>query len=335
MNKKFYNSIWFVWLALILFSPLGIFFMWKNKKFSGKTRIILTVVFSIWFILIAAGVKSNYDNYREAITQADKYFSDGNFSEAEKYYKKALSYNNVNSVKEKVTLCDKLAKSSEDYDKGITYFNDKDYLDAYNSFKLVIPEDTKRYDEAQSKASEASKIYTSNELDEANKYAAKADYSQALEHIDNILSIDEENPQAVKLKSDYQIAIDTQVEEKKKKEAEAEAKAQAEAEAKVQAEAEAKAQAEAEAKAQAELAAKQAADQSAAANSNENQSNSTSTNENNAPISNDNNRTVYWTPSGKSYHYSKGCSTLSRSKTILEGPLSSCPKSDPCDKCTR
>lgn len=46
-------------------------------------------------------------------------------------------------------------------------------------------------------------------------------------------------------------------------------------------------------------------------------------------------RIVYWTPNGKSYHYTKNCPTLSRSKTILSGPLSSCPKDDPCDRCTR
>jgi len=46
-------------------------------------------------------------------------------------------------------------------------------------------------------------------------------------------------------------------------------------------------------------------------------------------------RIVYWTPGGKSYHYTKDCSTLSRSKTILSGKLSECPKSDPCDICTR
>ena len=48
-----------------------------------------------------------------------------------------------------------------------------------------------------------------------------------------------------------------------------------------------------------------------------------------------NDRIVYWTSSGKSYHYTKSCSTLSRSKNILEGPLSSCPKTDPCDKCVK
>lgn len=48
-----------------------------------------------------------------------------------------------------------------------------------------------------------------------------------------------------------------------------------------------------------------------------------------------NNRTVYWTPNGKSYHYSKNCPTLSRSKTILSGPLSSTPKDDPCNVCVK
>lgn len=42
---------------------------------------------------------------------------------------------------------------------------------------------------------------------------------------------------------------------------------------------------------------------------------------------------VYWTPNGKSYHSSKSCSTLSRSKTILSGTIEESGKFDPCDKC--
>ena len=53
-----------------------------------------------------------------------------------------------------------------------------------------------------------------------------------------------------------------------------------------------------------------------------------------APSTNDSSAsTVYWTPNGKSYHTTRSCSTLSRSKTILEGTLSESGKSDPCDKC--
>lgn len=42
---------------------------------------------------------------------------------------------------------------------------------------------------------------------------------------------------------------------------------------------------------------------------------------------------VYWTPNGKSYHTTKNCSTLSRSKTILEGTIQESGKHDPCDRC--
>lgn len=47
------------------------------------------------------------------------------------------------------------------------------------------------------------------------------------------------------------------------------------------------------------------------------------------------NRTVYWTSGGKSYHYDRNCRTLARSKSVLEGPASSCPKTDPCDVCAK
>jgi len=55
-----------------------------------------------------------------------------------------------------------------------------------------------------------------------------------------------------------------------------------------------------------------------------------------SPASGD--RIVCYTSSGKSYHYTKNCSTLSRSKTIHEGKLSDViklGKDDPCDKCVK
>lgn len=49
----------------------------------------------------------------------------------------------------------------------------------------------------------------------------------------------------------------------------------------------------------------------------------------------DSSETVYWTPNGKSYHGSKDCPALSRSKTILEGSIEDSGKYDPCDRCYR
>lgn len=50
------------------------------------------------------------------------------------------------------------------------------------------------------------------------------------------------------------------------------------------------------------------------------------------------NRIVYWTSNGKSYHYSKDCPRLSRSKIINQGTLQEAidiGKSDPCDFCVK
>lgn len=73
-----------------------------------------------------------------------------------------------------------------------------------------------------------------------------------------------------------------------------------------------------------------------ASTSDANTSNNSNTNTNtntNTSDSTTTSGTVYWTPNGKSYHTTKSCSTLSRSKTILEGTLQESGKSDPCDRC--
>lgn len=69
-----------------------------------------------------------------------------------------------------------------------------------------------------------------------------------------------------------------------------------------------------------------------------NETNNTSSNTTNNEISNtqgnaNSSEIVYWTPNGKSYHTTKSCPTLSRSKTILEGTIQQSGKSDPCDRC--
>ncbi|HAR85919.1 MAG TPA: hypothetical protein DCR69_09315 [Clostridium sp.] len=65
---------------------------------------------------------------------------------------------------------------------------------------------------------------------------------------------------------------------------------------------------------------------------NSNSSNNTNTTINNSGSTSSPEK-VYWTPNGNSYHTTKGCSTLSRSKTILEGTLQESGKNDPCDRC--
>lgn len=53
IQKKFYEQQWFMWVMLILFAPIGILFMWKfNDKIKKNTKIILTIVFGIIFLIM-------------------------------------------------------------------------------------------------------------------------------------------------------------------------------------------------------------------------------------------------------------------------------------------
>lgn len=65
---------------------------------------------------------------------------------------------------------------------------------------------------------------------------------------------------------------------------------------------------------------------------NSNSSNNTNTTINNSGSTSSPGK-VYWTPNGNSYHTTKSCSTLSRSKTILEGTIQESGKNEPCDRC--
>ncbi len=46
----FWCSSVFVVLMLLFICPLGLFLMWKYKKFSKTVRIFLTVVFSLYIV---------------------------------------------------------------------------------------------------------------------------------------------------------------------------------------------------------------------------------------------------------------------------------------------
>lgn len=66
-KPKFYAQEWFMWLMLIICAPIGILLMFKfNKKLSMKVKIIITIIFSILFILFNF-VTENNDKGNEPI----------------------------------------------------------------------------------------------------------------------------------------------------------------------------------------------------------------------------------------------------------------------------
>lgn len=52
---KFYNKNWFTWLMLLLVAPIGIFIMWRKKKYNKFVRSILSGAFAFWFLICVIG----------------------------------------------------------------------------------------------------------------------------------------------------------------------------------------------------------------------------------------------------------------------------------------
>lgn len=51
-NFPFYTKNWFVLIMLFFFAPLGIFLLWRRKKWSKAVKIILTAVSLYWFMFV-------------------------------------------------------------------------------------------------------------------------------------------------------------------------------------------------------------------------------------------------------------------------------------------
>lgn len=43
-SQKFYQESWFVILMLVVFFPVGLFLMWKHKKFNFAARVVISIV---------------------------------------------------------------------------------------------------------------------------------------------------------------------------------------------------------------------------------------------------------------------------------------------------
>lgn len=69
-KSKFYEQTWFMWVMLIFFAPVGIFFMWKfHPEMKKNTKIILTIVFAILFIIIMASSGNETDDNSGSTTK--------------------------------------------------------------------------------------------------------------------------------------------------------------------------------------------------------------------------------------------------------------------------
>lgn len=56
---NFYNKEWFMWATLIFFAPVGIYLLWKHRRYSKNARIALSVFFGIIFLFAIKDINKN------------------------------------------------------------------------------------------------------------------------------------------------------------------------------------------------------------------------------------------------------------------------------------
>lgn len=193
-----------------------------------KRKIILisvvTLILIIGLSILGCYLYKNIE-YNTYITKAQKSFNSEKFDKAVDYYKEALKYKYTDDIESKSTLSSQMDGSLNAFNLGNQYMNDKDYFKAYTIFKDVIPEDTKRYKNAQQKIEESSKLYIDKTINDAKDSADKNNLDDAIIKLNTIFQIDANNTtvnnllaQYKKIKEDQADALRKAEEEKQKQE---------------------------------------------------------------------------------------------------------------------
>lgn len=83
-DEKFYNKVWFMWVMLIVFAPVGIYLLWRSK-YSKLAKIIITSVFGLFFILAVFSENDDKDYVdKDKVAIEEKEYVDEDKEENEK-----------------------------------------------------------------------------------------------------------------------------------------------------------------------------------------------------------------------------------------------------------
>lgn len=115
-KEKFYQKTWFTVLFLILFFPIGLFTMWKYKKFNKVARIVITVLLVFFWSIIVLG-----DDSDSTDSTSDKTSTKATTEATTTATTEATTTATTEATTEATTAKKKLTK--KDYNPQITYDN--------------------------------------------------------------------------------------------------------------------------------------------------------------------------------------------------------------------
>ncbi len=113
---KWYKKGWVLWALLIFVPYIGVPFMWITKKdFTVKKKVILSIVFTLWFIIVIGMGNSNSETPNANASNPSSSVSESNKGNSENENKKDSS--DASSTSEKEDLPD--IPLADDFEKSI------------------------------------------------------------------------------------------------------------------------------------------------------------------------------------------------------------------------
>lgn len=108
-EQKFYAQKWFMWLMLILFSPVGILLMWKfHPELKKNTKIILTIIFALIFIIAIFNLEDENSSNNNNLNTNESTIKDNNVSKENPTTK---DDNNTSTDEEKTKENERISKA--------------------------------------------------------------------------------------------------------------------------------------------------------------------------------------------------------------------------------
>jgi tetratricopeptide (TPR) repeat protein len=159
-----------------------------NKK--KKILIIGFLAVALSFIFNTFSNADTNKEYKKYLSSYEQNLQDGKYEDALSSLNSANELKEVDGFSEKEKECETLQSSLNNYNRGVEYFNQKEYKLAVESFKKVNTND-KNYSEAQSKLAESKKLYTANLIDKSKSASSIVNYDGAIALLSDAESTDE------------------------------------------------------------------------------------------------------------------------------------------------
>ena len=138
-SPKFYTQVWFMWVMLIFFAPVGIFLIWKfHPEMKKNTKIIITVIFAILFLIAVVNTGDTTNNTAINNNSNDSSTNETQSSNSSEKEKEETNTNSK-STKKQLTLGDTFTFDNLELtlDKTYSFVTLKNQFSEHNGASVI------------------------------------------------------------------------------------------------------------------------------------------------------------------------------------------------------